>query len=365
MNQSLFRRIVDHAMRHNEFYRGWITDPDSPPVLDRKTFLKHNTRILNGLQWTDTTSGSTGVPVKFFHSPDWIRRTLMDSARLAHTLGGTVPTISIVDPAFRQPSTQRADVFASPSEQINAIVRTHSEFGCVAIVTYPTNAERLALELLKSGSSLDFITRFGMFGETVDSHVHGLVARAFPNARVWTSYSSKEFGIIASTCVRDSRFHHINSHRLGIEILRDDGRPATDHEIGRVIVTDYYNQFSPFIRYDIGDLASVGRCPCGRHSFAEILGKERGMLKLRDGSKMSHLGLFASFREIHLLSQCRVVQNSAEEITVLAVGSKDTRPAIEEAVCRELGYRPQNLVVTYVDGIPRTANGKFPLVVSS
>ena len=74
-----FTAIVDSARTNNPFYRRWLTDRDSVPIIDRTTFLDNNDEILNGFPVPGRTSGSTGVPVSVSQSSAWVQRDGRDT----------------------------------------------------------------------------------------------------------------------------------------------------------------------------------------------------------------------------------------------------------------------------------------------
>jgi phenylacetate-CoA ligase len=56
--------------------------------------------------------------------------------------------------------------------------------------------------------------------------------------------------------------------------VRPDGRPAAVGEVGRVVLTDLWNEVMPLINYEVGDRAAPGGpCPCGR-GFATLTSLE-------------------------------------------------------------------------------------------
>ncbi len=59
---------------------------------------------------------------------------------------------------------------------------------------------------------------------------------------------------------------HVFTEGVFLEIIRQDGKPAGPGEIGKVVLTNLFNQAMPFVRYDIGDMAVASgdrRCECG------------------------------------------------------------------------------------------------------
>ncbi len=56
-----------------------------------------------------------------------------------------------------------------------------------------------------------------------------------------------------------------------VEILRPDGNPANEGEIGRVVITDLVNRAMPFIRYEVGDAGYWTAAPAGSEDSARRL----------------------------------------------------------------------------------------------
>ena len=360
-----FRRIASYARRSNPFYRTWITDPESPPLLDRATALEHNDEILNGNEPTGTTSGSIGVPLRYAHSREWNAMAAKDVARFVGSLGGPLPTVRILHASSIRPrrtASMNLEVTAGIDEQLEFILRHIGESGAAAITTLPTNAELLASAVLERGIDMSSIRRFGTLAETLEPHQRALVAAAFPAARLWSTYSSMEFGMIAAMCPYEPDFFHLMAHRLGVEVLRDDGTPAPAGEAGAVYVTDYFNRLSPLIRYELGDLAIRGECPCGKielPALARVLGRVSGTIVNRNGERVLFSNVSIALREIPGMRQYQVIQNSIEGFEAKVSCDHSIDAEIHDAFLHSLGYVPRELVIRYVDSIPRDPSGKY------
>jgi phenylacetate-CoA ligase len=81
---------------------------------------------------------------------------------------------------------------------------------------------------------------------------------------VYDYYGSREFGSLASECSLRSGYH-ITAENVVLEFVRE-GEHVASGEMGNVFVTNLRNFGMPFLRYDIGDVASPSDmvCPCGR-----------------------------------------------------------------------------------------------------
>ena len=112
---------------------------------------------------------------------------------------------------------------------------------------------------------------------------------------VYDRYGCREVSMIAHECTEHQGLHVCGFHNY-VEILG-----SKDFRLGKVVVTNLHNKAFPFIRYDIGDIATWAneKCGCGR-SFpllervigrtVEIVSSPSG--KLIDGEFFTHLFYF-------------------------------------------------------------------------
>lgn len=82
---------------------------------------------------------------------------------------------------------------------------------------------------------------------------------------VFDLYGANDGGGFAFECEKHSGLHTVSEKAL-IEIIKDDNTPAGFNESGEMVFTDFINHSMPFIRYKVGDFATVGpeKCTCGR-----------------------------------------------------------------------------------------------------
>ena len=93
-------------------------------------------------------------------------------------------------------------------------------------------------------------------GEVVDASLRSLAAKRL-GATIHDKYSTQEAGCMAIQCPECTSYH-VQSEAVIVEVLDDSGRPCRPGEIGRVVVTPFFNFATPLIRYDVGDFAEVG-----------------------------------------------------------------------------------------------------------
>ncbi len=239
-----------------------------------------------------------------------------------------------------------------------------AEFEPHALLVYPSILDAMTREVTKRGLRFANLRLIRTISESLSPRVRAEAESAF-GVKVQDNYSSQEAGIIAIECPV-SRLYHVMSDNLIVEVLRDDGTPCGEGEIGRIIVTDLHNFAMPLIRYAIGDYAEVGpHCSCGRGlpTLKRIMGRERNLVRLPDGTThWPHFGI-AHFWEHAAVQQFQFIQHDLDHIEARLV--VDTPPTPEgEAGLRkliqdELGHPFDLKFVYFAKALPRPANGKM------
>ncbi len=363
--QERFRAIVIRARLTNPFYARWIPRGGPVPVLRRAALLDNNDEVLNGHPVTARTSGSTGMPVRISQSPARMKLENADTRRFIHWLGGLLPCVRIIHPRGNDAGKPMClDIKTPIDEQAAFLERCRREHAAQAVTTYPTNALLLAQYVLDNSTDTRFIRRLGLISEAIDPGQRAFIQSAFPNARLWVNYSSMEFGMISCQCPNEPGFQHIMAHKLRVEILDDADNPCPPGTPGRVVITDYFNDWSPLIRYEIGDLASRRPCPCGKirlPSFEAVHGKVRGALLHRSGQRVLFADLSVALRDLPGIRQYQVIQEATEDFVVKIVRSPnatDFDAPVAAVFEKHFGYLPR-IRLEYPTAIPREANGKF------
>ena len=191
------------------------------------------------------------------------------------------------------------------------------------------------------------------------------VARVF-GAKLVDSYGTREIGVIAVDCPDCAGIKHIQSETVQVEIIMPDGTPAKPGETGQVVVTPFYNYGTPIIRYDVGDLATLGAgpCACGRTlpTLGAVLGRQNDLFLRRDGTRFYPSGRKESSRYLSAL-QLQLVQTDFEAVEVRFVPDpastqqRDYDGAI--AHLRDRVHPDIHVTFVEVDDIPRGPGGKF------
>ena len=155
---------------------------------------------------------------------------------------------------------------------------------------------------------------------------------------------------------------HVDEDFAAVEFVpRHDGQTA-------VVGTNLANLANPLIRYDVGDLATLGTaCDCGRPGriVDGVDGRQEDYIERPDGSRVARLdGIFkVQFR----VREAQLVQRDLTAITVRIVRapgfSADDERLIRTEVAARLGT-DMAVHIDYCDSIARSPSGKLRFVVS-
>ncbi len=356
-----FAQIVSHARNTNPFYARTIPESGPVPLLTRLLLKEHNLEILNGNEPNHHTSGATATHVKVFINEERRGFDMPFIQGMVQHMGGPLTRMDIIYPRGKSDPPFLLSILTPIPDQITALQQNYRQRKSVALITYPSNAVLLAHEIIDRNLDFGFIQRVGMISESLNDFQKSLISRAFPNARLWSSYSASETGMISFQCPYEPEYHHAITDKLGIEILDEHDQDCEIGQIGEIVLTDYCNRQMPMIRYKIGDLAAFANCPCGKIHYPalqSILGKVRGSLLHRDGRRIHFIKLSRSICDIAVVRQFQVIQHEIERFTVKLVADRSAEKLIVAAFTEDFGYTPQ-IDFEWLTEIPRDPNGKF------
>lgn len=131
-----------------------------------------------------------------------------------------------------------------------------------------------------------------------------------------------------------------------------------------LITTGLLNFGMPLLRYKIGDL--VEKLSDKPYSFGAIDGRADDVIITPEGKKVGRMD--PAFKGIEGIDQAQIIQEEYHRIIVLVVQSQVSKGIFNPTLLVEnIKERTSNSIevnITYVDNIPKGANGKFKSVVS-
>lgn len=337
--------------------------------------LNRNLQNAHGRVYQGRTSGSTGTPITFYQTDlsqhFWRAFTLREHLWHERDFSGKLAAIRsnveeshgtnwgpATDPVVQTGPCSNLNIRVSIDDQLDWLAREDPDY----LITHPSNLKALAARAIERRLRLPRLKQLRTFGEVLSQDTYRLCRRAW-RAGIADTYSSEEAGYIALQCPHGA--YHVQAENLLVEILGERGKPCAPGIIGRVVITTLHNFAMPLIRYEIGDYARAGKqCACGRGLpvLRQIVGRQRNMLKLPDGSQHWPSFMEDRWAGIAPIRQLQVVQRKLDEILLRVVAP---RPLSAEESAKLIDTFKDTLRFPYridierVEAIPRGSNFKF------
>lgn len=137
-------------------------------------------------------------------------------------------------------------------------------------------------------------------------------------------YGSRETPSVSAECEHGQR--HVNS-RYVVEICDPD-----THEVlpegrrGQILLTDLFNDVTPLIRYEIGDLGAIEwrDCECGRQSFvfSGLIGRPPEVITLASGKQLTPYCFLSLAQSFPAIRQVQVVRHGIDDFEYRYVGGE-------------------------------------------
>lgn len=156
------------------------------------------------------------------------------------------------------------NVLCAPDEYMQRLAEAMSCYSPCILIADPVYLGSFARYLKRNGSPVPEIRHLVSTFELLTGSLKDLLSEVF-GCEAYTQYGASEIMDIANECERHKL--HVRTNTVLVEAVRD-GQPVGPGEMGKAVVTDLCNYSMPFIRYDIGDVVTLGdgECACGRNS---------------------------------------------------------------------------------------------------
>lgn len=359
------KKLLEHSYENVPYYREKFEElgltPDGIktysdfarlPVLTREN-IRDNQESLAAINYrgekllSKSTSGSTGIPLRFKYDRDAYEWHIAGAARSDRWAGwdfgrkelyiwGRPPyKISIykkIKEAVHHAIIRRKtiDTFSVTMDNLGKKIFRINAFKPTVIIGYAGALYNLARFIRLSGLQCYSPRGIISSAEKLFPFQRELIESVF-GTKVYDRYGCQEVMLIASECEEHKGFH-MNIDNLYIEVLKD-GHPAQNGEAGEVVITDLNNYAMPFLRYKNGDLASLSgsKCGCGRGlpSFGRIEGRTIDTIYTQDGKIVSGEVFLYIIDRFDWVRQYKVIQSEGGSFIIKIVKEK-TALSIDE-----------------------------------
>lgn len=383
--EKRLNNIISYSKRNVPYYKDLSLDIIKLPVVNKLNLRNNLSEFISDEFEIDdlkevVTSGSTGLPFKVYQSKIKIIRNTADTIKFGEIggfyLGSPLVYLKIWNSFNQKPMWLQTAQNIYPKDVLNL-----SDKRIIKMITKFNNKSNLnflgyasALESisdciircnLKIKVKLDSIITMSE-GISLEGRNH---IQATFNCPVYARYSNVENGIIAQQTSMESDRYLINSSSYFVEILNfDKDEPVEDNKIGRIVITDYFNNGMPMIRYDTGDIGSkiVTKENEGiKEYLVDVGGRKMDAIYNTKGELVSSFIITNGMWNYSELLQYQFIQKNKKEYCFkLLINIPFTREA--DLVNEFKNYIGNNAIIDieYVDDIPVLASGKRKKVVN-
>jgi phenylacetate-CoA ligase len=329
------------------------------------------------------TGGSTGEPTRFFLDHAALRASrglhLYTQSKMGWRPG--MPTIVVWGserdigksgkPLMRLTQslygTRMIPGFAINREVVATILRIIRKEGPVAMYGFSSLLEYVARETLGCHEMLppgSVVTAWNGGEMLYDTQVQ-VFRKAF-GVPILNRYGGRELSAIAFQ-EKDNAPLRILRPWVYVEVVDDAGKPMSVGKPGRLLVTSLNCRGTPFIRYEIGDLAEYaadGFDESGIRHFSQLHGRQAGAIRLANGGIISALYWNHLFKDYSEASEFQIRVGPDGRILILLVGkgfSAERDRQLRNTL--DVLWHQRQVDIHWVDSIPRSPQGKLMQVV--
>ena len=334
------------------------------------------------------TGGSTGEPMHFYwdtRGQDWNRASVYRSSEWANTALGE-KSIQMSGSHYDYNEMQNfknkivyflqryrdCPVSFLNDEKLEQYYQEIMSFKPTSIWGYSSGISILAQYIQKHHKNTDFgfIKAIMPSSETLRKEQRSLINDVFGDNKVYDQYGSREC-YIATECSEHNGYH-IHAETLLVEIVDKDGHAQNKGETGRVIITDLSNQAFPFIRYEIGDIASYAgyeKCGCGINlpKIKSVDGRIADLIILSD-RVLTPPNFTILFSDKQGIKTFQIRQNEIDKIDVLLEVTENFDDAVKDYVYNSLSDLcgdETTINIKIVENIEVPTSGKRRFIIST
>lgn len=369
-----------HAIEQTEFYKDYKVT-DEFPVVNKMILIKNHDacHAKSGYQkpiHISSTSGSTGTPFRV--TQDYIKRNR------------TIADLKVFGELCDYPSHERMVFFRvinarlhrtqEQEDQENIYYIDSSDLGDThleemknallekkprIVFSYSSTLVELAKYIERSGIPGSGFSMKSVLtgGEGLSDENRKLLENVF-GCTVYRRYSDMELGILGQDMGNGSEYV-LNWGSYYFETLKlDSNEPTEPGEVGRIVITDLFNDAFPMIRYDTGDLGILDSShPNELPKLKEIYGRVRDCVYAIDGRLISPAKVSVMMRESEGVKQWQFIQETKDKYILKLNCEKGIDVEAYMIKFKGLLGEDANIEVQLVDEIPVTSSNKRRAVI--
>jgi phenylacetate-CoA ligase len=358
--RSLFKKInIDPQEIRTADELDFLPSLDKEMV--RKTphlFVSTSRKGRNSIPFT--TSGTTGMPLKFYHDPNSLLANIAFGERERE----------VITNMYERNLGYRELHIGFPGDTGREVRNFYSKMTFI-----PLRPERLTLSVVEPIECVvDAVNSFrpdvlksygsylGMFFRTLRSREIEMypprmlmyIADSMPweernlienefGIPVLSIYNAVEVFKIGFFCEKRKGFH-LHEDLCHVKIVNANGEKVASGEKGEVVISNLVNRGTVLLNYRLGDIASISseKCSCGRTSplLIELEARETDIIALPNGDFLHPMSVWKVLKGRDEIVQYQLIQHEPKrfELKLVTVNRETYASIIEGIICdlREL-----------------------------
>lgn len=331
----------------------------------------------------NSSGGSTGEPVRFFHDWQMVYHTLAASTysriRMGAPLG--MPTIILwgSDRDIARTVSRKSRLlgelrnehvlggYGLTDEKMEQTLKLIHANRPVAIYGFTSIMEFVAQRVVASGRipPAGSVRTAWNGGEMLFEHQVRVFQQAF-GVPILNRYGGRELSVMACQFGAGEPLLVMRPW-LYLEIVNREGKPCAPGEMGRLIWTSTICRGTPFLRYEVGDMGASNprqHDESGISAMGEISGRIASVMELPSGKTINNLYWNHLFKEYGEVQQFQVLvkKNGSLEISLKGDRLSAERDASLRNLLRQF-LEETPVEFRWVEQIPLTSQGKLIQVV--
>lgn len=384
----MLQEILNHAVLHSEFYKG--IDPSSLknfPIVNKSILIENSDRVsvdLTYLPWQkgdlyiQKTSGSTGTPFSVPQDTRKRNRRLAELKYFGDILGfkshDKLVHLRIWTKWQKKTKWQSFkenivpfDISNLNEEYLRQLYLILKKTKAKCLRGYASSFDLLARYIeQKHLKQLPYLKLAIATSETLYDSTRELVEK-YLGCQIISQYANEENGLLAQQKIGDPNFY-MNESSYFWEVLKfDSDEPAEYGELGRIVLTDFFNYSFPLIRYENGDACVLQMDEKTRRPYiAKLYGRRLDLLYNTKREPVFPMVLARILKNYPDILQWQFIQEKERSYRLKIIGRNGSKLQSQEEIVNQLKENfgsDAEIEIEYVKEIPVLQSCKRKSVV--
>lgn len=382
-SKKYLNELLTYATQFSDFYKKYknFSCLQDFPIINKQTMKDHWNEIVvkEYANATDSrtkyTSGSTGTPFQMvmdrYKHCRWIagNKIFRENVGVKSHEKTVFISETIQDKKIPMARQDKDNVYYLDCKYlddgtVNRLIDYLVDNNVRTMTSLASVLDRIAYSIVEGNAPKwkgNFLAIFSV-SEPLKENTRKIISDYF-NCPVYVYYANEENGALAT---EDGSGEGLRANNVDyyLEVLQMDcNEPAKEGEIGRLVITDYFNKAFPIIRYENGDLVAKKTLNDGRVYLTKVAGRKADTLYDTKGRMVHYFNSISFLEPLMDIKQFQLVQHSYTKFTWILNTKNLSYEKFILNECKEIFGEDAEFTFKYVDEIPKLRSGKSRMTI--